>query len=171
MSTERGAVPKVVSREVGYQKWESGQSWLCSGQCGHGCAAPMLEPLCSQLTWVPLHCHGQWRVYSHTGILANFLYRCTLCFPPEHIPPSHSIPGTSMSTGVIKCRVACGAHASVLLQRKDFLQEKNDHFHYFAGCPSKPIIAWHLHTKGKDPANLWVGTMPSEQMGMEVGSQ
>lgn len=76
-----------------------------------------------------------------------------------------------MSTGVIKCRVACGVHASVLSQRKDFLQEKNDRFQYFAGCPSKPIIAWHLHTKGKDPANLWVGTMPSEQMGMEVGSQ
>ncbi|EOB06950.1 Rho GTPase-activating protein 15 [Anas platyrhynchos] len=63
--------------------------------------------------------------------------------------------GTYTSTGVIKCRVACGVHASVLSQRKDFLQEKNDHFQYFAGCPSKPIIAWHLHTKGKDPANLY----------------
>lgn len=59
-------------------------------------------------------------------------------------------------------------------QRTDIAQrkrEKNCHLEYYAGCPSKPIIAWHLHTKGKDPANLWVGTRPSEQMGMEVGSQ
>lgn len=50
-------------------------------------------------------------------------------------------------------------------------KKKACHLEYYAGCPSKPIIAWHLHTKGKDPANLWVGTRPSEQMGMEVGSQ
>lgn len=61
----------------------------------------------------------------------------------------------------------------MLTEEKDFLQEKkrSDHLQYFAGCPSKPIIAWHLPTQGKVPANLWVGSLPSEQMGMEVGSQ
>lgn len=56
-------------------------------------------------------------------------------------------------------------------ERKKEKKKKTCHLEHYAGCPSKPIIAWHLHTKGKDPANLWVGTRPSEQMGMEVGSQ
>lgn len=43
-------------------------------------------------------------------------------------------------------------------QRTDTAQtgrkKKTCHLEYYAGCPSKPIIAWHLRTKGKDPANL-----------------
>lgn len=63
-----------------------------------------------------------------------------------------------------------GRHRGQIPHRQEG-KKKTCHLEYYAGCPSKPIIAWHLHTKGKDPANLWVGTRPSEQMGMEVGSQ
>lgn len=115
--------------------------------------------------WVSLHCHLQHRVIltqesMQFPCIISFLHPNPPYIPPSPFPapppppPRLCVSGTYTSTGVIKCRVACGVHASVLSQRKDFLQEKNDHFQYFAGCPSKPIIAWHLHTKGKDPANL-----------------
>lgn len=96
----------------------------------------MLEPLCSQLTWVSLHAPPlPWAIFLHRNP-CKILYRSTLYFPPlSTFPPLPSIPGTYMSTGVIKCRVACGAHASALLQRKDFLQEKNDHFQYLCRLP------------------------------------
>lgn len=154
------------------EAWEAVWTGRFSGLYVHGKDALMLEPVYFQSAWVSPRCHWQCRAYSYTRILAISLSHSILYFFPRIFPPPLCVSGIYMSTGVIKCRVACGVHASVLLQRKDFLQEKkNDHFQYFAGCPSKPIIAWHLHTKGKDPANLWVGTMPSEQMGMEVGSQ
>lgn len=76
MATECCAVPKVVLNEVGYQK----HTRLCSGACGHGDAALMLEPVCFNLARVSLHCHWQCRAYSYTRILAIFLYCSSFFF-------------------------------------------------------------------------------------------
>lgn len=106
------------------EAWEAVWTGRFSGLYVHGKDALILEPVYFQSAWVSHRCHWQCRAYSYTRILAISLSHSILYFFPRIFPPPLCVSGIYMSTGVIKCRVACGVHASVLLQRKDFLQEK-----------------------------------------------